>query len=38
MKLTQNQLDRLAENFANYNYGIYSYERHEEIILEILNS
>jgi len=37
MKLTQHQLDRLDENFANYNCGIYSYERHEEIRKEILN-
>lgn len=36
MKLTQRQLDRLEENFANYNCGVYSYEIHEEIRLEIL--
>ena len=38
MELTQHQLDRLDENFANYNCGIYGYERHEEIRKEILNS
>ena len=37
MELTQHQLDRLDENFANYNCGIYGYERHEEIRKEILN-
>lgn len=38
MTLTQKQILRLEENFANYNCGIYSYERHEEIRLEILNT
>jgi len=36
--LSDGQKERLDENFANYNVGAISYERHEEIRLLIINS
>ncbi len=36
--LTERQLRRLEENYANYNCGVYGYEKHQEIREEILNS
>jgi len=38
MTLTKKQLNRLEENFANYNCGVYGYEVYEEIRTKIINS
>lgn len=37
-KLTDSQKERLNENYANYNEGTITYERHEEISNLIINS
>jgi len=36
--ITDSQKERLDENFANYNVGAISYEKHEEIRSKILNN